>query len=146
MSLSAVRLAMMDTLSGITGVTVPSDPLPMTILDKTIVVFPRIGDSELLSRGRTAGEIAIQSHESMQVEYHRRVPYEHLGSTMGDITTMIETISDLVWAEMAGGKFGGTILSVQGVSLMHFGALGWNEWTFGARLGVNFTHVSLVSA
>lgn len=81
----------------------------------------------------------------MQVEYHRRIPYEHLGSTMGDVTTMIETITLATWSELAGGKFDGTVLSIDEVALIHFGALGWNEWTFGARLEVSFTHLTEVA-
>lgn len=144
MSLSAVRLAMMERFGEISGAHVPEDPLPHTIDDKTIVVFPRSGSSSLLSRGRGAN-IAIRSPEVMQVEYHRRIPYEHLGSTMGDITSMIEAITLATWGELAGGKFDGTVLSIDEVSLVHFGALGWNEWTFGARLEISFTHLTEVS-
>lgn len=144
MSLTAVRLAMMERFAEISGVSVPSDPLPMTIQDKTIVVFPATGNSNLLGKGKDGG-IALQSPEIMQVEYHRRIPYEHLGSTMGDITSMIETITNVVWGELAGGKFDGTVSSVQRVSLAHFGALGWNEWTFGARLEIAYTHLSHIT-
>lgn len=144
MSLSAIRLAMMERFAEISGVNVPLDPLPHTIDDKTIVVFPRTADSTLIGKGK-AGGLSTQSSDIMQVEYHRRIPYEHLGSTMGDITLMIETITDVVWAELAGGKFDGTVLSIQGVSLAHFGALGWNEWTFGARLEIAYTHLTHVT-
>lgn len=146
MSLSTVRLAMMERFALISGVDVPSDPLPITISDKTIVVFPRIGKSTLLSKGRLPGDIAIQSDDVMQIEYHRRVPYRELGSTMGDITSMIETLTDVTWGELAGGKFDGTILSIQDVDLAHFGALGWNEWTFGARLEISYTHLTNISS
>lgn len=146
MTLSAVRLAMMDRFSQISGVNVPDDPLPREIDDKTIVVFPRTNESVPLSRGRTPQDIAIRSMDVMQVEYHRRVPYEHLGSTMGDVSTMIDTITAVAWSELAGGKFDGTIFSIQRVALVHFGALGWNEWTFGARLEISFTYDTNVSA
>lgn len=144
MSLAAVRLAMMERFTEIAGAHVPADPLPHTIDDKTIVVFPRSGLSNLLSKGR-GPNIVIKSPEVMQVEYHRRIPYEHLGSTMGDITSMIETITLVTWGEMAGGRFDGTVFSIDEVALVHFGALGWNEWTFGARLEIAFTHMIEVS-
>lgn len=143
MSLAAVRLAMMDKLDTITGVTVPQDPLPRTIDDKTIVVFPRTEESTVIAKGVGRG-LSLQTPGIMQVEYHRRVPYEHLGSTMGDISTMIDTISTLCWKEQAGGRFDGTVLQIRGVSLEHFGALGWNEWTFGARLMVSFTYLTTI--
>jgi hypothetical protein len=131
---------MMERFAQIPGIIVPGDPLPMTIEDKTIVVFPRIGQSVALSAGRNGG-VAVQAPEVMQVEYHRRIPYEHLGSTMGDITSIIDSLTDVIWSELAGGKFDGTISNIQSVSLAHFGAIGWNEWTFGARLDVAFTHL-----
>lgn len=146
MGLAAIRLAIMERFAEIPGVIVPPDPLPMTIDDKTILVFPRVLESTLIARGRGSGSISIQSEDVMQTEYHRRIPYEHLGSTMGDITEMIETLTNVVWSEAVGGKFDGTILSIRSVALMHFGALGWNEWTFGARLEIAYTHLSLVAA
>lgn len=147
MSLSAARLAMMDVFGDITGITVPPDPLPREIDDKTIVVFPRSANMGISSRGK-AGSIVVRSNDVMQVEYHRRVPYEHLGSTMGDVTAMIETIELAVWGQFAsgGGGFDGTVFSIESVSLIHFGALGWNEWTFGARLEIAFTHLDDVSS
>lgn len=147
MTLAAVRLAMMDRFQDISGVNVPGDPLPREIDDKTIIVFPRSKNSGLLSRGK-AGSITTRSNDVMQVEYHRRIPYEHLGSTMGDITTMIDTIEFAVWGEfvLGGGGFDGTVFSIEGVSVVHFGALGWNEWTFGARLEISFTHLNDVSS
>lgn len=143
MTLSLVRLAMMESLATIPGVSVPSDPLPKTIEDKTIVVFPDVVNSSIISKARDRG-IATASEGTMQIEYHRRVPYEHLGSTMGDITSMIDTITELVWGELAGGGFGGTVHNIRGVALAHFGALGWNEWTFGARLMVSFTYLTTI--
>lgn len=143
MSLADVRLAMMESLAGISGVIVPADPLPKTIDDKTILVFPGTNVSSLIGKGRNGG-LALSDSGTMQVEYHRRVPYEHLGSTIGDITSMIDTIEVLVWEELAGGKFDGTISNIQGVSLAHLGALGWNEWTFGARLMVSFTYLTTI--
>lgn len=147
MTLAAVRVAMMEKFATISGVIVPPDPLPREIDDKTIVVFPRSKNAGVMSRGKN-GSIVTRSNDVMQVEYHRRVPYEHLGSTMGDITAMIDTIDDAVWEEFAsgGGGFDGTVFSVEGVSLIHFGALGWNEWTFGARLEISFTHLTDISS
>lgn len=139
MSLSAVRLAMMERFAQISGVDVPEDPLPARIIDKTIIVFPRSNDSVL--QGKKTGVVGIMSEDVMQVEYHRRVSYENLGSTIGDITTMIQTISDATWSEHGGGKFDGTVFSIRGVALVHFGALGWNEWTFGARLEISYSHL-----
>lgn len=146
MGLPEVRQAMMTKLRTISGVTVPQDPLPHTISDKTIVVFPRTSGTALSSTGRTRGEVAVRARSVLQVEYHRRIPYKELGSTIGDVTSMIDTIEDLVWGQAAGGRFDGTIISVEGVDLAHFGALGWNEWTFGARLEVTVTHGDLISA
>lgn len=143
MTLSAVRLAMMESLATISGVTVPEDPLPKVIDDKTIIVFPGLQTTTILSKARDRG-IAISSDGTMQVEYHRRVPYEHLGSTMGDITSMIDTITELIWGELAGGGFSGTVHNIRGVALAHFGALGWNEWTFGARIMVSFTYLTTI--
>ena len=143
MTLAAVRLAMMESLSSISGVNVPSDPLPKTIDDKTIVVFPNVQSSNVISKGVGRG-LGTATEGTMQIEYHRRIPYEQLGSTMGDITAMIDTITELVWGELAGGKFDGTVHNIQGVSLAHFGALGWNEWTFGARLMVSFTYLTTI--
>lgn len=140
MSLAEVRLAMMDNFSTIPGVTIPQDPLPREIVDKTIIVFPRAQTSSAQSMAR--GAVATQTPGSMQVEYHRRIPYEHIGSVMADVTEMIDTIDDLCWKEHAGGKFDGTVLAVREISLEHFGALGWNEWTFGARLLVAFSYLS----
>ena len=135
---------MMEALAAISGVDVPQDPLPREIEDKTIVVFPRTEESVVIAKGVGRG-LSLQTPGTMQVEYHRRVPYEHLGSTFGDISTMIGTISDLVWKEQAGGKFDGTILAIRSVALEHFGALGWNEWTFGARLVVSFTYLTTIT-
>lgn len=146
MSLSAVRLAMMERFAQISGVDVPDDPLPARISDKTILVFPRSNQSAAQSRGKDPGSVGILSEDVMQVEYHRRVSYENLGSTMGDITTMIQTIGDTTWGEHAGGKFDGTILGIRGVSLVHLGALGWNEWTFGARLEISFAHTYYITS
>ena len=146
MSLEAVRLAMMDRYQGISGVVVPQDPLPMQIEDKSIIVFPRIGESNLLSKGRTSGALAIQSSDVMQVEYHRRVPYERLGSVIADVTEMVDAITDMTWGELAGGKFDDTILAITRVALAHFGEIGWNEWTFGARLEISFTHLTHISS
>ena len=136
----------MDRFASLTGVEVPSDPLPMTISDKTILVFPRLEESSLLSRGDSAGSVGIQSDGVMQIEYHRRVPYEHLGTTMGDISTMVDTLRDLIWGELAGGKFAGTVFSISRVALVHLGALGWNEWTFGVRLETSFTYLTHVTS
>jgi len=144
MSLAEVRIAMMESLATLSGVDVPQDPLPREIEDKTIVVFPRIEESSVIAKGVGRG-LSLQTPGAMQVEYHRRVPYEHLGSTFGDVSTMIGTISDLVWKEQAGGKFDGTVLAIRSVALEHFGALGWNEWTFGARLVVSFTYLTTIT-
>lgn len=146
MSLAAVRLAMMESFAMISGVEVPQDPLPREIDDKTIIVFPRIGETVAMSKGAVPRSVAVQKSDTIFVEYHRRIPYEHLGSTIGDITTMIDTMTDLCWRENAGGRFNGTVMSVQRVGLVHFGSLGWNEWTFGARLEVGFIHLTSVSA
>lgn len=145
MSLADVRLAMMESLATISGVVVPADPLPKKIDDKTILVFPNVQTATVISKAQGRG-VATAVEGSMYVEYHRRVPYEHLGSTMGDITSMIDTITDLVWGELAGGRFDGTVHNIQGVSLAHFGALGWNEWTFGARLMVSFTYLKTITS
>jgi len=144
MSLAAVRLAMMETMDTIAGVTVPQDPLPRTIDDKTIIVFPRAEESVLIAKGGVAQGLSLQTPGTMQIEYHRRIAYEHLGSVMGDVSTMIDTISTLVWKELTGGYFDGTVSTIRGVSLEHFGALGWNEWTFGARLMVSFTYLTTI--
>lgn len=146
MTLSAVRTAMMERFALISGVEVPQDPLPHEIDDKTIVVFPRTDFSDTISKGSASQSVAVQSVGTMQVEYHRRIPYEHLGSTMSDITAIVDTIEDVVWSEHAGGKFDGTVFSIQRVALMHFGALGWNEWTFGARLEISFVYHRHVTA
>lgn len=146
MSLVDVRLAMMQKFAEITGVTVPADPLPFEISDKTILVFPRMGTAIIESRGKN-GSIVLRCPDTIQVEYHRRIPYEHLGSTMGDVTAMIQTLILSVWGEFVqgGGHFNSTVLAIEGVSLTHFGALGWNEWTFGARLEVALIHLTDVS-
>lgn len=65
---------------------------------------------------------------------------------MGDITSMIDTITEWIWGELAGGKFDGTVLNISSVALVHFGALGWNEWTFGARLMVSFTYLTTITS
>lgn len=146
MALADVRLAMMERYAELSGVTVPQDPLPMQLVDKSIIIFPRIGETVILSKGRTAGSVAVRSSDVMQVEYHRRIAYEQLGTTMGDITTMIDTIGEVAWSELAGGKFDDTVLSIDRVALAHFGAIGWNEWTFGARLEIAFTHLTHISS
>jgi hypothetical protein len=140
MSLAAIRLAMMERFDEIPDAVVPQDPLPHQLQDKSILMFPRVGSSELLSPGK-GPKVAVRLDGTMQVEYHRRIPYEHIGSSIPDITEMVDTIVEVVWSEMAGGKFGGTILSILGVSLNHLGALGWNEWTFGARMDVQFRYL-----
>lgn len=144
MSVSAVRLAMMERFADISGVVVPADPLPLEIENKSIIVFPRIGNTSILSRGKDGG-VAFQAEDVMQVEYHRVIPYRELGTVIGDVTSMIESIREATWSEVAGGKFDGTVLTVSSVSLAHFGAIGWNEWTFGARLEISYTHLSHVS-
>jgi hypothetical protein len=146
MTMATVRLAMMNRFSDISGVIVPPDPLPLLIDDKTIVVFPRSSESSSLSKGSARGAVAITSDDVLQIEYHRRIPYEHLGSTFGDVTNMIDTISTICWSEHAGGKFDGEVFAIRGVSLVHFGALGWNEWTFGARLEVAFSYLANVTS
>lgn len=146
MSLPDVRSAMITRFGSISGVVVPSDPYPMQIEDKTILMWPRIEDSVPISRGKTPGSVAVRGSDIMQVEYHRRVPYEYLGSTMGDLTSMVETIRNLVWLEHANGRFDNTVFGIERVSLTHLGALGWNEWTFGIRMEVAFIHDTVVTA
>jgi hypothetical protein len=146
MTLAAVRLAMMTKFATISGITVPQDPLPTQISDKTIMIFPRTGPTSVVGRGASRS-LSFSSSKTMDLEYHRRIPYEHLGSTIGDITTMIDTITEMAWGEFAsgGGRFDGTVESIEDVALMHFGALGWNEWTFGARMEISFTYLTDVN-
>lgn len=145
MTLAAVRLAMMDRYATISGVSVPADPLPFQIDDMTILIFPRMGPTNLVGRGRDRS-ISFLSTRSVDIEYHRRIPYEHLGTTIGDVTTIIDTITEMTWGQMSvsGDKFGGTVESIESVSLMHVGSLQWNEWTFGARMEVSFTYLTSV--
>lgn len=141
MSLAEVRLAMMSKFASISGVTVPQDPLPLTIVDKTILIFPRLGPTSLMGRGKDRS-ITFDAAKSVDLEYHRRIPYEHLGTTIGDITTIHDTITEMTWGEFAAGgsKFDGTVLSIENVALLHVGALQWNEWTFGIRMEISFTY------
>ena len=146
MSLATIRLEMMTRYAQLSGVVVPQDPLPTQIADKSIIIFPRIGESNLIGRGSTRTSVSIRVDDVMQIEYHRRIPYEELGTTFPDISTMIDTIEEVAWGELAGGKFNGSVLNITRVALLHFGAIGWNEWTFGARLEVAFTHLKDVSS
>lgn len=146
MTLAAVRLAMMDRFDDISGILVPADPLPITIEDKTLMIFPRIGPTGNMGRGRDRS-ITFSSAKSVDVEYHRRIPYEHLGSTIGELTTMHDTITEMAWGEFAvgGSKFDGTVESIENVALMHFGSLSWNEWTFGIRIEISFTYLTEIA-
>lgn len=146
MSLQAVRLAMMERFADISGVTVPADPLPFQITDKTILIFPKMGPTEKIARG-AGRSLGFQSTRTIDLEYHRRIPYEHLGETIGDVTTMIDTITEMAWGESASGgsRFSGTVESIESVDLMHVGALGWNEWTFGARIEISFIYFTSVN-
>ena len=143
MTLSEVRSAMMDKFATLNGVTVPQDPLPTRLEDKSIIVFPRSQRSEIVSKAVGRG-IATRTPGMMQVEYHRRIGYEQVGSVMSDLATVTDSIDELCWKELAGGKFDGSIFNLEGVSLEHLGALGWNEWTFGVRLVVSFTYLTTI--
>lgn len=147
MAIDAVRLAIMAALGDVPGVTVPADPIPNQIEDKTIVVYPRPGSSTPgLHRAKNGG-IVINARDTMVIEYHRVVPIQAVGSVWGDVTEMTETLRMAVWAQMVpgAGKFDGTVDQIHAVTTIHMGGLGWNEFTAGVRLGVDLTHSSIVT-
>lgn len=141
-SLAAIRLAMMARFDDISGINVPQDPIPLQIPDKTIIIFPRMGPTEKIGRGQNRS-LSFQAQKSISVEYHRRISYQKIGDVLADVTEMVDTIEQMAWGELAqgGSKFGGTLEDIESVNLMHFGSLGWNEWTFGARMEISVTYL-----
>lgn len=144
-TLEEVRQAMMTKFGEIPGVTVPADPLPEVIPDKTIMIFPRMGPSQVEGRGRDR-QLSVTLQKVVDLEYHRVIPYTAIGSVISDITVMHDLITRKAWGEFSygGSKFNGTVRSIEGVGLMHFGALIWNEWTFGIRMEISFTYEDLI--
>lgn len=146
MSLAAARLAMMDRFAAISGVTVPTDPLPPRIEDKSVIVIPISGETTVFSRGKN-GSVAVQSRDLMLVQYHWRVPAKDAGAVLGDVTAVAQALMETVWGEFVtgGGKFAETVQQVHGVRLEHVGGLQWNEWTFGCRVAIDFTHLTEIT-
>lgn len=82
----------------------------------------------------------------MSLEYHRRISYQAINSVIDDCSTMHDVILRKAWGEFSdgGGRFFDNVRSIENVNLMHFGTLGWNEWTFGIRIEVAFTYEDLI--
>ncbi len=146
MALDTVRQAIMDSMGDIDGVTVP-DPVPAQLDDKSVIVYPRPGNTTAVMHRGSSGGIVVEARDAFIVEYHRRIPAEHFGSVLGDVTAMVQTIRDAIWGEFtpSGGHFGGTVSILHGVGTDHLGTLGWNEWTFGCRLTIDLSHYSEIS-
>lgn len=147
MAIPLVRLAVMARVGDLADVTVPADPLPMQLTDKTIVVYPRPGQAVAAAQSGRNGSLPITARDVLIVEYHRVIPEKTFASVIADVTTMLETLRTLAWGEFKahGGKFGSTVQQLHAVTTLQFGELGWNEFTFGVRIGLDLTHSSVVS-
>lgn len=146
MSLDAVRTAIQAKMATISGIQVP-EPVPIHLEDKTIVVYPQPGESAAAMNRGGGGGIVISARDTILVEYHRRIPEPAFGTVIGDVTSMTQLIRDAIWSEYtpAGSKFSGTADVLHSVRTVHFGELGWNEWTFGVRIAIDLTHFTEVA-